>query len=88
LCSQVLQVILELLCYKHEVFALSDHKVYIVEHKIEMKEHQPVRTILFRLPYALKEELDAELSKLIITGCIEPSSGLYASRLVLVYTPP
>ena len=36
------------------------------------------------MPYALRDELDSELSKLLATGCIEPSHSPYASGLVLV----
>ena len=36
----------QLLCDKHQVFALADHElgeVDLVEHKIIMKEHKPIR---------------------------------------------
>ena len=77
----------QLLCDKHQVFALMDHElgeVDLVEHKITMKEHQPIRAPPRRLPYALREELESELGKLLDTGCVEPSSSPYSSGLVLV----
>ena len=77
----------QLLCDKHQVFALKDHElgeVDLVEHKITMKEHQPIRAPPHRLPYALREELESELGKLLDTGCVEPSSSPSSSGLVLV----
>ena len=56
----------------------------LVEHKITMKEHQPIRAPPRRLPYALREELESELGKLLDTGCVERSSSPYSSGLVLV----
>ena len=37
-----------------------------------------------RLPYALRKELEEEMTSLLATGCIEPSASPYASALVLV----
>ena len=78
----------QLLCDQHQVFALTDYKlgeVDLVEHKIIMKEHQPMKAPPRRLPYALREELESELGKLLDTGCVEPSSSPYSSGLVLVH---
>ena len=38
-----------------------------------------------RLPYALRTELEAELFKLMDSGCIESLTSPYASGLVLVH---
>ena len=83
----------QLLCAKHDVFSLTDQElgtyqelgeVDLIEHKIQMQGHQPFHVPPRRLPYALREELECELSKLLSTECIEPSSSPYASGLVLV----
>ena len=63
----------KLLRDKHEVFALTDHELGeedLVEHKINMKEHQPIRAPPRQLSYALREELESEISKLLNTGCV------------------
>ena len=49
-----------------------------------MKEVVPFRTAPRRLPYALRAELETELTRLEATGCIEQSTSPYASGLVLV----
>ena len=49
-----------------------------------MTEHKPIKVFPRKLPYALREELEAELNQLLSAGCIEPSCSPYASRLVLV----
>ena len=77
----------QLLCDQHQVFALTDYELGegdLVEHEIIMKEHQPMKAPPQRLPYALTEELESELGKLLNTGCVEPSSSPYSSGLVLV----
>jgi len=81
------QAFIQMLCVRHNVFALSDAELGetdLVEHQIELVSDKPVRAAPRRLPYALRAELEAELLKLLDTGCIEPSSSPYASGLVLV----
>ena len=81
------QALLQVLCSRHQVFALSDTELGetdLVEHNIETVDNQPVRVSPRRLPYALRTELEAELVKLQDTGCIEASNSAYASGLVLV----
>ena len=70
------------------MLSITDHELGeadLVEHKINMKEHQPTRSPPHCLPYALREELEFELSKLLNNSCIEPSSSPYSSGLVLVH---
>ena len=59
-------------------------RLTLVEHSIETVDNQPVRVSPRWLPCALRTELEAELTKLMNTGCIEESSSPYASGLVLV----
>ena len=55
------------------------------EYRIDLEQGTlPVRTTPRRLPYALRTELEKELSKLLESGCIEPSTSPYSSGLVLV----
>ena len=78
-------ILLQKLLDKHKVFALPDQELGetdLVEHHIEMTEH---KVFPRRLPYALREELEAELNQLLSAGCIEPSCSPYASGLVLVW---
>ena len=81
------QVLLQLLCKQHEVFAMSDSELgetSLVEHDIQLTDNIPVMSQPRRLPYTLREELEIELNRLISTGCIEPSNSPYSSGLVLV----
>ena len=71
--------LLQLLLEKHQVFALSDEELGetdLVEHQIEMSEHIPFKVFPRRLPYTLREELEAELDQLFHVGRIEPSRGV------------
>jgi len=77
----------ELLCARHDVFALTDLElgdVDIIEHKIQMQEHQPFRVPARWLPYALRDESECELNKLLVAMCTEPSKSPYVTGLVLV----
>ena len=77
----------ELLLLKHDSFAIYDEELGetdLVEHSIDTGNAKPVKTFPRRLPYALREELDGELNKLMATGCIDQSTSPYASGLVLV----
>ena len=76
-----------MLLAQSEVFALCDEelgKTDLVSHNIDMGDTKLVKTFPHRLPYALRAELEEEMSKLMNIGCIEPSTSSYASPLVLV----
>ena len=77
----------ELLLQHDGVFALDDQELGEtdrVTHSIDTGNAKPVQTLPRRLPYALRKELELELSTLLDIGCIEPSNSSYASPLVLV----
>ena len=77
----------ELLLIKHNSFAMEDCELGetdVVEHSIDTNGARPTKTFAWRLPYALRKELEEELTKLRAAGCIEPSTSPYASGLVLV----
>ena len=72
---------------KNNVFALTKKKLGqtdLVEHPIELNDSTPVRAAPWRLPNALRSELEGELQKLLDIDCIERSSSSFASGLVLV----
>ena len=71
----------------HGTFTLSDEEfgeTNSVEHDVDLTDSVPITIYLRRLPYALCAELEEELERLLKTGCIEPSTSSYSSRLVLV----
>ena len=77
----------ELLLIKRNSFAMEDSELGetdVVEHSIDTNGARPTKTFARRLPYALRKELEEELTKLRAAGCIEPSTSPYASGLVLV----
>ena len=87
-CSEEDRKQLENLLLEHSnVFALDDKELGetdLVTHNINTGSAKPVQTLPRRLPYVLRQELEAELSTLLDTGCIEPCVSPYASALVLV----
>ena len=56
----------------------------MVEHSKDTNGARPTKTFPWRLPYALRKELEEELTKLRAAGCIEPATSPYTSVLVLV----
>ena len=82
------QALAELMMQKQEVFALTENKLgetELVEHSIQLNDTIPIRTPPWRLPYALRNELDSELQKLLNIRCIEPSFSSFASGLCVTY---
>ena len=55
-----------------------------VEHRIELENSTPVKQPYRRFPAPLQKEIQAEISKLLKTGVIEPSHSSWASPLVPV----
>ena len=87
LTSQARGQMEQMLLAQSEVFALCDEELGetdLVSHSIDTGDTKPVKTFPRRLPYALRAELEEEISKLMNIGCIEPSTSSYASPLVLV----
>ena len=81
------KALIQLMILKHSVFALTEKELGqtdLVEHSIAMNDSIPIRTTPRRLSYALRNKLEMELQKLLVIGCIEPSSSPFASALVLV----
>ena len=65
------------------MFALHGSELRDVTHTIDTGSAKPVLTSPRRLP-CFQQELEQEMTILVNTGCIEPSSSPYASALVLV----
>ena len=77
----------ELLLELNEAFALNDSELGetdLITHNIDTGRARPVQTAPQRLPYALRKELEEEMTSLLAIGCIEPSARPYVSALVLV----
>ena len=58
-----------------------------VKHFIDTSRAKPVKEAARRLSYALRQQLEVELDKLLKIKCIEPANSPYASPLVLVRKP-
>ena len=83
-------LLLNRLLEKNEVFALCDEELGetdTVKHFIDTSGAKPVKEAARRLPYALRQQLEVELDKLLKIKCIEPANSPYASPLVLVRKP-
>jgi hypothetical protein len=56
----------------------------LIEHEINLTTNEPVRSRLYPIPYALREELSKEIDDMLSLGIIEPSTSSYASPVVMV----
>ena len=75
---------------KNEVFALCDEELGetdTVKHFIDTSGAKPVKEAARRLLYALRQQLELDLDKLLKIKCIKPANSPYASPLVLVRKP-
>ena len=62
-------------------------KTNLAECNIELTGDIPFRVNAYPVPYALKEEMDKEVSEMMKAGIIEPSISEYASSPVVVRKP-
>ena len=78
LTSQARGQMEQVLLAQSEVLALCDEELGetdLVFHSIDTGDTRPVKTFPRRLPYALRAQLEEEMSKLMNIGCIEPSTS-------------
>ena len=83
-------LLLNCLLEKNEVFTLCDEELGETDtgkHFIDISGAKPVKEAARRLPYALRQQLEVELDKLLKIKCIEPANSPYGSPLVLVRKP-
>ena len=76
-----------LLCKFHEAFALSDGErgeTGMVELEIDTSGARPTSQAPRRVPFALRQEIARQLTKMQSQGVIRPSSSDWASPIVLV----
>ena len=60
---------------------------HIVEQKVELTHHEPIKSKPYPIPYKMQEVVDKEIADMLAMGIIEPSDAPYASPLVLVKKP-
>ena len=55
-----------------------------VPHKIELRDNRPVKSKAYRVPHALRPELDSQLDLLLEANILHPSMSEFASPVILV----
>ena len=53
-----------------------------IEHEIKLIDNQPVTAKYRRIPYALRDDVNKEIDRLLANKIIEPSQSCYSSPLV------
>ena len=60
------------------------HLMSLVEFNIDTGDSPPIKQAAHRVPYAARQEIAAQLSKMQDGGVIQPSKSSWASPVVLV----
>ena len=56
----------------------------LVEHRIITADTRPIRKAQYRVPYALREEMEGQIRTMLKKGVIEPSASPWNSPAILV----
>ncbi|XP_037790572.1 uncharacterized protein LOC119585923 [Penaeus monodon] len=56
----------------------------VIAHTINLTSNRPVNTKQYPIPYALQRNIDAEVSRMLELGVIEPSTSPYSNPLIAV----
>lgn len=67
-----------------DIFSITPGETDVIEHQIVLTESNPVRAKTYPVPYSLREEVKAELSKMVKLGVVEPSNSPYCSPLLIL----
>ena len=71
----------------NDVFALDDSELGVAatcQHVINTGDHQPIRQLPRRVPFALRQKIDEMVGEMLEKGIIQPSKSPWASPVVLV----
>ena len=66
------------------VFTDVQGKSNVIQHQITLTDSAPIRSKLYPLPYAVRENLKTEIQEMLDLGIIRISALLYASPIVIV----
>ena len=74
----------EILKQYSDIFTDIPKVTNLMEHKVELTNHDPIRCKAYPIPYKMQEVIDKEIESMLTMGVIERSEAPYASPLVLV----
>ena len=74
----------EILKQYSDIFTDIPKVTNLMEHKVELTNHDPIRCKAYPMPYKMQEVIDKEIESMLTMGVIERSEAPYASPLVLV----
>jgi hypothetical protein len=68
-----------------DVFTEKTGRTHLIEHRITLLSSKPCRQPMYKIPHAIKEQVEEQLNKLLADGVIEESqTGGYSAPLVCV----
>ena len=56
----------------------------VIQHKIKLTDDTPIRCKSYPLPYAVREELQNEVDRMLEMGVVRPSTSPYMLPIVMV----
>jgi len=76
------------LCKYKRVFHMNEDSPFqgtdLVEHRVITGDARPIRKAPYRVPFALREEMETQVKDMLRKGGIEPSSSPWAAPAILV----
>lgn len=66
------------------IFTENPGSTHLAEHRIETTTSEPVRVKQYPVPYAVRNSIDEEVSKMLKADIIEPSTSAYNAPVLLV----
>ena len=67
-----------------QIFTKNPGFTHLAEHRIETTTGEPVRVKQYPVPYAVRNSIDEEVSKMLKADIIEPSTSAYNAPVLLV----
>ena len=71
----------------HDIFAKDEHdlgKTDIVQHKIDVGDHPPIKSTPYRVPYCQRSIISQQVKSMLDNNIIKPSTSPWSSNVVLV----
>ena len=74
----------QLLDEYHDIFSDLPGETKLAEHKIQLRDNNPIRTKQCPIPHSLRDVVKSEVDEMCRMGVIERSQSPYSSPLLLI----
>ncbi len=71
----------------HDIFTELPGTTFLAEHKIDLISDKPIRITQYPIPYAMRDMVKEEITKMLKADVIEKSDSPFSTPIVLVRKP-